>query len=408
MNDRRLARWTAALLERAGRIGADPRDSPETTLQKQVAVALCVGTLPLTALWSAIYFAAGVPLAGAIPAFYTLFTPVNTALFAWTRNVGFYRFSQLLTILILPWLVMLALGGFGPSSMVIIWATLCPLCSLLLGDLRQTTLWIVGFVMLLVLGALIQPYLVPAPLPAAFVTWFFVLNIGAVTSIIFGLLYYFVGQRNFFQERSESLLLNILPKEVSEILKREQRTIATHHAAASVLFADVVNFTPMAASMTPLELVDLLNEVFHCFDGLVDRYGVEKIKTIGDCYMVAAGVPAERADHASALAGLALDMRAAIDSRTFSGRRLAFRIGINSGPVVAGVIGRKKFIYDLWGEAVNLASRMESHGQSGAIQITRGTYELIKDEFDCRPQSPIMVKGAGHTEIWHVAGRRSA
>jgi guanylate cyclase len=124
--------------------------------------------------------------------------------------------------------------------------------------------------------------------------------------------------------------------------------------------------------------------------------------------MVAAGVPGERPDHASALAGLALDMQAAVAGRTFGGRQLAFRIGINSGPVVAGVIGRKKFIYDLWGEAVNLASRMESHGQSGAIQITRGTYELIKDEFDCRLQPPLMVKGAGYTEIWHITGRRSA
>jgi guanylate cyclase len=408
MSAGRLARWSATLLDWAGRIGADPSDSPETALQKRVAVALSVGTLPLTALWSAIYFAAEVPLAGAVPGFYTLFTPLNTALFAWTRNVGFYRFSQLLTILILPWLVMLALGGFGPSSMVIIWATLCPLCSLLLEEPRQTMLWIVGFLVLVVLGALLQPWLVPAPLPQAFVTWFFVLNIGAVTTIIFSLLYYFVGQRNFFQERSESLLLNILPRDVSETLKREQRTIATHHPSASILFADVVNFTPMAATMTPLELVELLNEVFHCFDGLVDRYGVEKIKTIGDCYMVAAGVPGERADHAAALADLSLDMKEAIESRTFGGRRLEFRIGINSGPVVAGVIGRKKFIYDLWGEAVNLASRMESHGQAGAIQITRGTYELIKDAFDCRPQIPIMVKGAGYTEIWHIAGRRSA
>jgi guanylate cyclase len=406
MTEGRLARLIAALLEWAGRIGADPRDSPETALQKRVAVVLSVGTLPLTALWSAIYFVAEVPLAGAIPGFYTVFTPLNTALFAWTRNVGFYRFSQLLTILILPWLVMLALGGFGPSSMVIIWATLCPLCSLLLEEPRQTMLWIVGFLVLVVLGALLQPWLVPAPLPQAFVTWFFVLNIGAVTTIIFSLLYYFVGQRNFFQERSESLLLNILPRDVSETLKREQRTIATHHPSASILFADVVDFTPMAAAMTPLELVELLNEVFHCFDGLVDRYGVEKIKTIGDCYMVAAGVPGERADHAAALANLALDMREAIEQRTFGGRRLAFRIGINSGPVVAGVIGRKKFIYDLWGEAVNLASRMESHGQSGAIQITRGTYELIKNAFDCRPQIPVMVKGAGYTEIWHIAGRR--
>jgi guanylate cyclase len=408
MNRLGLSSAAGTLLGWAGRVGADPRDSPETALQKQVAVALCVGTLPLTALWSAIYFAVGVPLAAAIPAFYTLFTPFNTVLFAWTRNIVFYRFSQLLIILLLPWLVMLALGGFGPSSMVIIWATLCPLCSLLLEELRQTMLWIVGFLVLLVAGALLQPWLEPPGLPDAFVTWFFVLNIGAVTSIIFGLLYYFVRQRNFFQERSESLLLNILPRDVSERLKREQRTIATHHPAASILFADVVNFTPMAAAMTPLHLVELLNEVFHCFDGLVDRYGVEKIKTIGDCYMVAAGVPGERPDHASALAGLALDMQAAVAGRTFGGRQLAFRIGINSGPVVAGVIGRKKFIYDLWGEAVNLASRMESHGQSGAIQITRGTYELIKDEFDCRLQPPLMVKGAGYTEIWHITGRRSA
>jgi adenylate cyclase len=401
-----LSRMSGALLDWAGRVGADPRDSPETALQKQVAVVLCVGTLPLTALWSAIYLAVGVPLAAAVPAFYTLFTPLNTALFAWTRNLGTYRFSQLLTILVLPWLVMLALGGFYQSSAVILWATLCPLCSLLLEDLRQTTLWIVGFVVLLVAGALLQPWLAAPVLPPAFVTWFFVLNIGVVTSIIFGLLYYFVRQRNFFQERSESLLLNILPKDVSEALKREQRTIATHHSAASILFADVVNFTPMAAAMTPLELVELLNEVFHCFDGLVDRYGVEKIKTIGDCYMVAAGVPVERADHASALVSLALDMQAAVAARTFGGRRLAFRIGINSGPVVAGVIGRKKFIYDLWGEAVNLASRMESHGRSGTIQITRGTHALIEDEFDCRPQEPIEVKGAGRMEIWHVAGRR--
>jgi guanylate cyclase len=401
-----LAGLANTLLDLAARVGADPRDTVDTALQKQVAVVLCVGTLPLTALWSATYLAVGVPLAAAIPAFYTVFTPLNTALFAWTRNVAWYRFTQLLTILVLPWLVMLALGGFAESSAVIIWATLCPLCSLLLEDLRRTTLWIIGFVVLLIAGALLQPWLEPAGLPPEFVTLFFVLNIGSVTAIIFGLLYYFVGQRNFFQERSESLLLNILPKNVSEVLKREQRTIATHHPAASILFADVVNFTPMAGAMTPLDLVNLLNEVFHCFDGLVDRYGVEKIKTIGDCYMVAAGVPVERTDHASALVGLALDMQAAVNGRRFGGRQLSFRIGINSGPVVAGVIGRKRFIYDLWGDAVNLASRMESHGQSGAIQITRGTYELVKEEFECEARGSIEVKGAGSIEIWHVLGRK--
>ena len=287
--------YAKGLVALAGRIGLDATDSHETALQKRLVVVLCAGTLPLTMLWSAIYLAAGVPLAAAIPGFYSIVTPINTAIFAWTRNLGFYRFTQLLTILILPWLLMLCLGGFRESSVVIIWAALCPLGSLLLEELRQTLFWIVGFVLLLIVSALLQPYLVPAGLPEAFVTWFFVLNVGAVIAITFGLLYYFVGRRNFFQQRSEMLLLNILPKEISEALKADQRTIAAHYDAASILFADVVEFTPMAAKMTPLQLVDLLNEVFQCFDGLVEKYGLEKIKTIGDCYMVASGVPRSRA-----------------------------------------------------------------------------------------------------------------
>ncbi len=158
--------------------------------------------------------------------------------------------------------------------------------------------------------------------------------------------------------------------------------------------------------MTPLQLVDLLNEVFQCFDDLVEKYGLEKIKTIGDCYMAAAGVPRTRADHATALVELALDMQQAVIHRKFGGKQLSFRIGINSGPVVAGVIGHKKFIYDLWGEAVNVASRMESHGKAGAVQITRKTYELVGDEFDCQSMGMVRVKGAGELEAWHVVGRR--
>src|SRR5208283_1446959 len=297
---------------------------------------------------------------------------------------------------------------FKESSVVIIWAALCPIVSLLVEVLRQTVLWIVGFVLLLIVSAILQPYLTPAALPEAFVTWFFVLNLGSVIAIVFALLYYFVGQRNFFQDRSETLLLNILPKEISEALKTDQSAIAAHYESASVLFADIVGFTPMAAAMTPLRVVNLLNDVFHCFDDLVEKYDLEKIKTIGDCYMVAAGVPRERPDHAAALVQLALDMRRAVGSRTFGDQKLAFRIGINSGPVVAGVIGRKKFIYDLWGAAVNLASRMESHGESGTIQITRSTYDLIRNQFDCESRGTIKVKGADDMEAWHVLRRKDS
>ena len=395
-----------ALVTLLGRIGIDTSDSDEMALRKRVAVVLCAGTLPLTLLWSAIYLAVGAPVAAAIPGFYTAFTPINTAIFARTRNFRFYRFTQLLLILLLPWLVTLSLGGFKQSSVVIIWAALCPLGSLLLEDLRSTSFWIIGFVFLLIVSAVVQPVLSPAVLPEDFVTWFFVLNVGAVITITFGLLYYFVERRNFFQQRAEILLLNILPKEISEALKAEQRTIADQYTSVSILFADVVGFTPMAAKLTPMELVDLLDQVFLCFDGLVERYDLEKIKTIGDCYMVASGVPRGREDHATALVDLALDMQAAVAGTRFGGRQLALRIGINSGPVVAGIIGRKKFTYDLWGESVNLASRMESHGRTRCIQITRSTHELIKDAFYCDAAGLIEVKSVGQMEVWHVLGRK--
>ena len=387
-------------------IGRDVSDSNEITLQKTLAVSLSLVIVPLALIWSGIYLAVGALLAASIPGSYAIVAPVNTAIFALTRHLPSYRFTQLLMFLILPWLLMMSLGGFKNSSVVIIWAALAPLGALLLEGLRRTSLWLLGFIGLLIVSAALQPHLSPVELPELFVTWFFVFNVAAVIAIAFATVYYFVGQRNFFQNRSEMLLLNILPKEISEALKAEQRTIAAHHEAASILFADVVDFTPMAATMTPLRLVGLLNEVFQCFDALVDTYDLEKIKTIGDCYMVAAGVPRARPDHAEVIVQLALDMQSAVGEREFGGRRLAFRIGINSGPVVAGVIGRKKFIYDLWGDAVNVASRMESHGQSRTIQITRNTFELIKDKFVCEAKGSVQVKGADKREVWHVLGRK--
>jgi guanylate cyclase len=158
----------------------------------------------------------------------------------------------------------------------------------------------------------------------------------------------------------------------------------------------------MSAEMTPSELVELLNEVFTYFDRLADEFGIEKIKTIGDAYMAAAGVPTPRSDHAQALTRMALRVRDHFAENEVGGRKLAFRIGINSGPLVAGVIGTRKFIYDLWGDAVNTASRMESHGTGGAVQITRATYELIKEDFECAARGTVAVKGKGDMEVWHV------
>jgi adenylate cyclase len=209
------------------------------------------------------------------------------------------------------------------------------------------------------------------------------------------------------QRQTDALLLNILPQEIASLLKQERRTVAASYDNSNVLFADIVGFTPMTENLPPEELVALLNEVFSYFDGLAAKYRVEKIKTIGDCYMVAAGVPVERPDHAQVLARLALEAQAYLSKNEFSGRRLSMRMGINSGPVVAGVIGRSKFSYDLWGDTVNTASRMEAQGVHACIQITRETYALLRDEFVCEYGGQVAVKGKGEMDVWHVVAMRA-
>ncbi len=197
-------------------------------------------------------------------------------------------------------------------------------------------------------------------------------------------------------ERSEGLLHNILPISIATRLKSEKNSIADGFAEVSVLFADLVGFTELSARLPPPELVELLNRVFSEFDDLSEQYGLEKIKTIGDAYMVAAGLPEPRLDHAHAIARFAFDMLDVIDRVNLStGYKLAVRIGIHTGPVVAGVIGKRKFIYDLWGDTVNIASRMESHGAAGSIQVTEEVARRIGDEFEISESRTISVKGKG-------------
>jgi class 3 adenylate cyclase len=220
----------------------------------------------------------------------------------------------------------------------------------------------------------------------------------------------FLQQRALKQEKDkvENLLLNILPAEIAERLRRGTGTIAEQLDSVSILFADLVGFTVLSAKLTPSKLVELLSDLFCEFDTLLDQYGLEKIKTIGDCYMVAAGVPSMRRDHAQVLVRFALDICNRMDSHTLIDQHeCKVRVGISSGRVVAGVIGQRKFSYDVWGDTVNVASRMESHGVPGKVQVSRETYELIKDDFLCEPRGEIAVKGKGAMEAWVVNGARS-
>ncbi|HKG54095.1 MAG TPA: adenylate/guanylate cyclase domain-containing protein [Anaerolineales bacterium] len=210
------------------------------------------------------------------------------------------------------------------------------------------------------------------------------------------------------RDQADKLLYNILPERIAEKLKLSGETIAEEFNSATVLFADIVNFTPISARFGPREVVDMLNEVFSHFDELVDKYGVEKIQVAGDAYMVAAGVPNPRLDHATVLAQLALDMLDYVKEEEFLGGKhpIEFRIGLNSGSLIGGVIGRKKYYYALWGDMVNIASRMQSHGEVGKIQMTRDTYELVKDDFECAYVGEIAVKGKGNMEAWHLIAKK--
>ncbi|CBN57299.1 MULTISPECIES: adenylate/guanylate cyclase domain-containing protein [Kamptonema] len=210
------------------------------------------------------------------------------------------------------------------------------------------------------------------------------------------------------KKKSDHLLLNILPAAIVENLKKGAGSAAERFDSATVLFADIVDFTSMAARTSPLELVSLLNQIFSRFDQLTEKHGLEKIKTIGDAYMVAGGLPIPRLDHLEAIANMALDMQSAIgDFKTDLDRPFQIRIGIHTGPVVAGVIGTKKFTYDLWGDTVNVAFRMESQGLPGYIQVTAAIYDRLKDEYVFEERGTITVKGKGEMITYWLKAKKS-
>jgi adenylate cyclase len=296
------------------------------------------------------------------------------------------------------------LGGLVPSDLVILWGSLVVIGALIALPVRAAFLWFLAYgitvVLAVVLPERIEPMYAVEGSAAGIAT-----TIVSVTVFVFASMAYFVRQRDRFQKDSDDLLHTILPDEIARRLKSDRTMIADDHESASVLFADVVGFTPMSASMSPPELVGLLNEVFTTFDRFVQELGLEKIKTVGDEYMVAAGVPHARPDHAHAIAELALRIRDHTERHRFNGHDISLRIGINSGPVVAGIVGTHKFAYDLWGDVVNTASRMESEGVAGSIQLTPATYELIRDEFVCEPRGVVSVKGKGEMNTYILLAR---
>jgi adenylate cyclase len=301
--------------------------------------------------------------------------------------------------------VHVALGGFAYSGSVLFFGiTLTAAVALLLG---RRAVWIAGLtygLAAVVFGFLEQTLQESRPAPDPTLTSIlFALILTTNLAVVPPLSAYLMAKVRAERDRAEALLSNMLPAEVAAELKREGSTTPKRFESMSVLFADIVGFTPLSTEMSPEDVVENLNTVFTHFDGLADKHGVEKIRTIGDSYMAAAGVPVSRGDHAQALAAMALDMLDYASESAFD-----FRIGINSGPAVAGVIGTHKFQYDVWGDTVNTAYRMESHGVTGRVQISEVTNTLISGDFATTPRGPVEIKGKGVLHTWFLDGAGSA
>jgi guanylate cyclase len=400
------------LAARMASIGARDSDDEELKLQKSLLVICAIPFIIAGVIWAVMYMQFGEVSAGWIPMSYSIFSLASLIYFGLTGKFRVFRFSQLLLILLLPFLLMLSLGGFINGSAVILWSLICPLGAMLFDKLTNAYRWLIAFGILVLVSVILQPWLREENrLSATQIELFFVINLVTVGSLIFLMVYYFVIRKNFFQQRSEALLLNILPRQIADELRTKGRAEARQYSEVTVMFTDFRNFTKIAEKLSPAELVAEIDAIFRSFDNIIAIHGLEKIKTIGDAYMCAGGLPEPTTTHARDVvrAGLAIRdfMEQHISERKRNGKDpYEIRIGIHSGPVVAGIVGRSKFAYDIWGDAVNLASRMESSGEPGKVNISGTTYELVKGQFQCVPRGRIQAKNKGEVDMYFVEGER--
>ena len=414
--------WTDRLpvvLRRLAAVGFDADDSDDVRLDKAMVSLVASLLAAMSCVWIAIYLAIGLPRSAAIPFVYQLCVVASLVGFARTKRLRGIRTVLLVLMLVLPFALQWSLGGFANGSAVAVWAGITPVLAYLFGVRSWASL--AGFVALLAVSGMFETTLAgSAPhIGAGVRAALFVLNLAGPSVAAFFALLYFTTERDRTraalvhehrlleaeQTRSERLLLNILPAPIAEQLRDGATTIAESQPDVAVLFADIVGFTPLGEALEARALVELLNEVFVVFDDLAEAAGLEKIKTIGDAYMVVGGLPTPRADHLAAILELAMAMCHAIsDVRTPHGEPLQLRVGVDAGPVVAGVIGRRKFSYDVWGDTVNTASRMESHGVVGRVQVTERVARAAGQRFTFEPPRSVAIKGKGTMTTFLLVG----
>lgn len=395
-----LPSWVMRLVS----IGSLPEDTEDERLSKASLILTASMITVLAVIWVVSYVSVGQYLSASIPFGYQVVSVATLAVAARTGRFEVFRVGQMGLMLVLPVLLQWSLGGFVASSGVMLWSLVTPLGALVFSSRPMP--WFVGYLSLTVISGVIEPLLSPSPIPEWLVVTFFVLNVGGVSTVVYFLLRYFMRGLAAEKEKSERLLLNMLPAPIARRLKAGERPLADRFDEAAVLFADLVGFTPMSETLMPEEVVAMLDELFSKFDEMAEQRQLEKIKTLGDAYMVVGGLPESRPDAAEAVAEMALDMQEVVATYpTSSDDSLTLRIGIDVGSVVAGVIGQRKFTYDLWGDTVNTASRMESQGIPGRIQVTPRARERLRHRFRFEPRGPLEVKGKGQMTPFLLIGR---
>jgi class 3 adenylate cyclase len=406
--------------------GIEPDDSAEVRLQKTLLVFLTGLICLATIIWLMLYWQLGPKFSATIPFVFQLLLAGNLAIYLKSRNFEVFRSIQLGLFLFMPFFAQWAIGNFITASGISLWGLLAPIGAIVIIGTRDSLAWFTAYLFLTALSGFFDYYLadmlVPPDklVPIRTSVVFFGLNFAGVSTIAYLLLRYSAIERaktekmleeahvmlKSEQERSERLLLNILPPPVADRLKHSDQTIADGFADVTVMFADIVNFTRVAEGLTPQAVFSMLNRIFSTFDELAEKHGLEKIKTIGDAYMVAGGLNTENTDFTAAIASMALDMLHVLHHDfNINQQHLEIRIGIGTGPVVAGVVGKKKFIYDLWGDTVNIASRITSEGKPGAIYVDELTYQRLKDGFVFNSPAVLHLKGKGEMTVYPLASR---
>ena len=402
-----------------------PSMTPEQKLSGDMLMLTSGFMMCAAALWLAVYWSLGHQYSTAIPLIFQGLSAATVLLYWRTRKLMLFAFVQLGLILFAPFAMQWAIGNFVSSSGVSLWGLMAPVGAVTVLGTRQSVPWFFAWLFMTVMAGVFDFLLagnVPTRVDMATVAVFFVLNFAAISVMIYSLLWYFASEKQKLRaqvdaqheelklekERSEKLLLNILPPAIAERLKRNEMNIAQGHADVTVMFADIVGFTRMTEELSPVETVKILNDVFSMFDEISDKHRVEKIKTIGDAYMACVGLDAGANIHyADAVGAMALEMQEKVrEYRERTGERIEIRIGIGTGPVVAGVIGKRKFIYDMWGDTVNVAFRMAADAYSGAIQVDLMTYRRLHNRFRFDEAHEVEIKGKGRMQVFHLMGRQ--